>query len=272
MKDVILFLTHTWSPDIEAEFRALAAVEGTDAWILMDGRNPHRCFTDQYPNCRVFDLDSLLELPYSKLGPRSLCGNAHLPLLDFFNAHPHFANYWVVEYDVRYVGDWNRLVRRFGKYGEDFVTCHIRSRDEEPLWCWWDSFGHPDHALGDGDYWRSFNVMYRISARALRFLDHELRTGWHGHHEVLLISLLLRSGYSVLDFGGDGVFAPPGLRNRVYTSAHTQDGSLNAQEGTIGYRPIRITPGRLRNKLYHPVKPEDDLGGFAAFGRLDDGW
>jgi hypothetical protein len=215
-----------------------------------------------------------LRTSLSKLGPHSLSGNAHLPLLDFFNAFPHFANYWVVEYDVRYTGDWNRLLRRFGKHSEDFVTCHIRSRNEEPLWCWWASFGHPDYVLGEGDYWRSFNVIYRISTRALRFLDHELRTGWHGHHEVLLVSLLRRAGFRLLDFGGDGAFTPRGLRNRVYRSVHTQDGSLNSSKGTIRYRPIRTEsePRRLRNKLYHPVKPEDDLGGFAAFGRVDDGW
>jgi hypothetical protein len=62
------------------------------------------------------------------------------------------------------------------------------------------------------------------------------------------------------------------MRNRVYRSSSTKDGSLNNRKDTLRYRPIGKEPGPLRNKLYHPIKPDDDPGGFAAFGYIEDGW
>jgi hypothetical protein len=271
--DAILFLTHTWSPDIETEFRRLSAIGETEAWIVTDSRNPHVAdLAVRFPRCWRFELAGLLRLPYPKLHADSLEGSAHLPLLDFFGTHNDFQNYWVVEYDVRYTGDWSGLFREFGEVRADFVTTHIRSRDEEPYWAWWGSFRRGDRTFKRRDCWRSFNVFYRISASALRFLDHELRLSWRGHHEVLLISLLRRAGFTILDFGGDSAFTPPGMRNRFYHSGRGSDGSLDELGTTLCYRPIRSQPGSLPDKLYHPVKPAGDPGGFLAFHPADDDW
>jgi hypothetical protein len=103
---------------------------------------------------------------------------------------------------------------------------------------------------------RSFNIIYRITNRALHFLDRELTRGWYGHHETLVVTLLHKHGFRLLDLGGNGPFVDPTLPNAFYTSPNSRDGMLFEESGdsTIRWRPPMLKPGRLPGKLYHPVK------------------
>ena len=89
---------------------------------------------------------------------------------------------------------------------------------------------------------RCFNVFHRLSNRALEFIHESQVDGWEGFTEVSLPTLLARGGFKLLDFG-----------EAVYTSRGFRNGRLSIF-GTMRYRPSRTAPGRLRNKLYHPVK------------------
>ena len=102
---------------------------------------------------------------------------------------------------------------------------------------------------------RCFMVVYRISNRALFLIHNAQQDGWRGHPEVLIPTLLYNRGYSLLDFGGDGDFTPPGLRNKTYTSHGLKNGLLNPF-CTMCWRPSRDKAGLRRNKLYHPIKPK----------------
>ena len=262
MKAVLLFLTHTWSDDVQREFAAMSRAKNLEAWLLTDSRNPYlQTLLERYPRCHVFDVARRFGTPYAWLETGGLGGHGHFPLLDFFAAHPDFEHYWVVEYDVRYTGEWNRFFARFDRIAGDLLTTHIRTYAEEPGWNWWVTFGHPDRKVPVSECIRSFNVIYRMGARALRFLDRELRTCWYGHYELLLSTLLHRGGFTLVDLGGNGPFSLPGLRNRAYTSTSTSDGAF-LRPGTIRYRPVGEKPGVIRNKLYHPVKQRGDPGGY----------
>lgn len=97
-----------------------------------------------------------------------------------------------------------------------------------------------------------------MSNRALALIDEKQRDGWRGFIEVLFPTLLHTSGYTMLDFGGDGKFVPAGRKNVSYTSGSTKDGHLNPF-CSIRWRPSRARGGLRKNTLYHPVKP--DAGG-----------
>jgi hypothetical protein len=188
------------------------------------------------------------------MATKGLIGNGHFPVLEFYRRHPDYDFYWFIEYDVRYTGDWCDFFARFDFTGHDFTTAHIRRFAEEPFWWWWPTLGHPSIRLSPLGWLRSFNVIYRISNCALEFLDSVLQSGWRGHHEVLLATVLYRNRFKVLDFGGHGSFVEAGSVNSVYTSSGSKSGYLSPL-GTIRDRPPNITAGTEANMLYHPVKP-----------------
>jgi hypothetical protein len=257
MSSALLYLTHIWSNEIKTEFEHLYSLDRISTWLIPDNRTPGvDTLIKDYSRCHIFDLDSLFRLPYTRIPTPGLIGHAHFPILQFFLSHPNYDYYWFVEYDVRYTGDWHSLISAFESFDHDFITTHIRRFSDEPYWYWWNTFGNLNKQIAQNDWIRSFNVIYRISNRALSFLHQELPTGWHGHHEVLIATVLHTHGFTLLDFGGDGSFTLPELRNSVYTSYSSIDGSLSNNAGTIRYRPPRVMAGPLENKIYHPVKPE----------------
>jgi hypothetical protein len=265
VKSALLYQTHLWSSEIEAQFDQLTSLDEISAWLLLDSRTPTAdMLVRRYARSYVFDLDRLFRLPYPRIKTPGLIGHAHFPILEFYLSHPDYDHYWFVEYDVRYTGDWNSLTSSFAPFDQDFIATHIRKFADEPRWCWWETFGHPSKKIAQREWIRSFNVIYRISNRALSFLHREIPTGWRGHHEALVTTVLHHYGFTLLDFGGDGPFVPPELRNKTYTSYSSKDGRLSNNAGTVRYRPPRDKCGPLKNKIYHPVKPKRHLAAIAC--------
>lgn len=197
--------------------------------------------------------DSLTALNYPMIGEKLLPGHAQFPLLQFFRDRPEFDYYWLIEYDVRFSGDWRLFFDAFKDSSADFITCNIRGYDEEPDWWWW-SLHHPQKSIPPSQRLHSFNTVYRLSRSSLAFLHDALVNGWCGHHEVMLPTLLYHGGFSIRDIGGRGRFTPPGMEDRFYTSsAPNRRGILKS--GTMRYRPPFRRMGSQKNKLYHPVKP-----------------
>ncbi|MGH7178165.1 MAG: DUF3405 domain-containing protein [Tepidisphaeraceae bacterium] len=191
---------------------------------------------------------------YATFGSRMLPGHTHFPLLRFFEAHPEYDFYWLVEYDVAFTGHWKSFFAAFGGTEADLLTCHVRTWRDEPDFLWWGSLRHPNERIDNSELIRSFNVIARFSRQALATLSELHRTGWAGHHEVVEPTLLRRAGLKVADIGGTGDFVVPGFERRFYTSFSTRDGLL-VSLGTVRWRPTESKPGSRRNTLYHPVKP-----------------
>jgi len=142
----------------------------------------------------------------------------------------------------------------------DFITSHVRRFDQEPYYVWWNSLHHPSSVIERTRYLRSFNAIYRVSNRALRYIHEAYLSGWSGHHEVLLSTILHSNEFSLLDFGGKGDFVQPRDKNRFYTSCSLSTGGLKTF-GTILYRPVRACEGKRKNTLYHPVKDRSSVEG-----------
>jgi uncharacterized protein DUF3405 len=243
-----------WSSALEAEFQKLLEL-AADVWLLLDRRTPGAAeIVARYPQCHLFDEDQLFALPYPRLAGHGLINHPHFPLLDFFSAHPEYDRYWVIEYDVRYSGNWSDFFSSVDSYEFDLITSHVRRYADEPRWIWWPTFEHPSKRISRDRYLRSFNVIYGMSRAALEFVHASLLDGWRGYPEVVLPTLLAENGFRVVDLGGDGEFTPPTLRNQSYTSRATSNGYMSPL-CTMRYRPSRPAPGELPDKLYHPVKP-----------------
>jgi hypothetical protein len=264
----LALLTHTWSDSIERQFIELSKIPFVEAWVLSDSRNPYlNRINETFPRVHTFEADRLLLGPYPTISTGSLKGHGHFSLLDFFQHHRSFRYYWLIEYDVRFTGSWKSILHSLNGYNHDLITTHIRRYSEEPDWYWWSELGFQGRPVKKEYCIRSFNVFYRLSFRALRFLDAELREGWHGHYEALIVTLLHYCQFSLLDLGGDGSFTPPELRGTYYSSTTRTDGSLSDPDTTLRYRPIAEQAGKYQNMLYHPVKENGAPDGFVAFQR-----
>jgi hypothetical protein len=248
-----------WNPDLEAEFEKFLHIKypgSPDVWLILDSRTPGaEDLARRFERCHVIvECELFRRLPYPRLKGEILYDHVHFPILDFYLSHQEYDYYWVIEFDVRYTGEWGSFLRSFESYDHDLITSHIRHIIEEPRFWWWDSLDHPTKTIDRARYLRSFNVIYRISNRALALIHDAQQNGWRGYPEVLLPTLLDNSGYTLLDCGGEGKFTPPGLRNTFYTSAST--GGLLNPFCTMRWRPSRARAGIYRNKIYHPVKPK----------------
>jgi hypothetical protein len=242
-RSALLWLTHVWGPEIQAEFEKISAVS-SDVWLLVDRSMANAAaVAARYPRCHLFDESQVFRLPYPKMKGRRLLEHHHFPILDFFLQHREYDFYWVVEYDVRYTGDWRTLLDFYEKCDHDFITSHVRRFDQEPGWEDWESLRHPTKAIPREQRLRCFNVIHRLSNRALKFMHESQVDGWEGFTEVLLPTLLSQGEFKLLDFG-----------HAVYTARGFRNGRLSIF-GTLRYRPSRTKPGRQTNKLYHPVKP-----------------
>ena len=258
-RSALLWMTHVWDNEIEIEFEKFLHLDypgSFEVWLIIDARTPHaQEISCRYERCHIIVENELFSrLPYPRLERETLLDHVHFPVLDFYLTHPEYDYYWVVEFDVRYTGDWGHFFSSFEPFDHDLITSHIRHYHDEPSFGWWCTLHHPRETIDRARYLRSFNVIYRISNRALALIDQKQRDGWRGFIEVLFPTLLHISGYTLLDFGGDGKFIPAGRKNVSYTSGSTMDGYLNPF-CSIRWRPSRSRAGMRKNTIYHPVKP-----------------
>jgi hypothetical protein len=261
MKNALLYLTHIWTPEIQSEFEKLYLMKGPDfpeTWLLLDSNTPGSAeIAERYERCHLFDATEMMNLPYPHVEGSRLIDHAHFPLLDFYFKHPDFDFYWFVEYDVRFTGEWETLFNAFKPFNHDLITSHIRRHAQEPLWHWWPHFLHPAKKIPEKNLLRSFNVIFRISNKALQFIHEAQIDGWRGLNESTFPTLLYNNGFTILDFGGDGEFVAPGFKNRFYTSYSTKSG--HSLMGTLRFRPPRKKAGFRKNTIYHPIKPKEML-------------
>lgn len=266
-KNVILFQTHIITNDILREFqRILKASEGyADTYLLFDDKGMQ--VPDEVKKLKYFPLNkkTISQLNYPMLIDSKIMAefpdlnaiqqvNNQLGLFNFYLKNQDYNNYWFIEYDVRYSGNWKNIFECFDDSNiSDFITSHIRYYFEEPKWIYW-YLSHPVNSISEEKRIRSFNTIMRLSNRALKFLHNSLTDGWAGHLEVLISTLLYKNAFTMEDFGGDGKFCKKENINKHYI------GSRENIKGTLANGTMRGSPhmfylGFKNNKLYHPVKP-----------------
>jgi hypothetical protein len=252
---VFLFLSHSVSAKIVREYEkireAIAGI-GSSVFLYHNRCNEAPPGLSRY-ELYLFSNESLSKLNYPTIGPSFFPGHVGFTLLQFFRDNPDFDHYWLIEYDVRFSGDWHSFFDSFKDTKQGFLTCHTRDHADEPDWPWW-SLHHPRKSIPLSERLRCFNPICRLSNASLSFLHQSLSDGWCGHNEVLWPTLLHHNGFTITDIGGKGRFTPPGMEDNFYTESESKsDGALHC--GTMRYRPSFWRVGQEKNKLYHPVKP-----------------
>jgi len=252
---VFLFLTHIYSKEIHREFEKIQRATKTMGECILlyqqkTGIPIDRRFLN-LPHCLQTDLDltRLSDAPY--FADSRACFKPDRSLIKFSGEHK-FDYYWLIEYDVRFSGNWEYFFRYFSEGAEDFLTSHIRRYAQEPDWLFWhlDNF---DKKIDLAKALRSFNPIFRISYPALEYVYQMYLKGWTGIYEALIPTLLFHGNFTLRDFGGTGDFVLPQDVNRFYldsSDCRLLDGK------TMRYRPFHTSlSGYPENKLIHPVKP-----------------
>ncbi|MDN5214506.1 DUF3405 domain-containing protein [Fulvivirgaceae bacterium BMA12] len=254
VNQVILLLSNKTTKELINNYKAIsrATEKKGDTFLLYHLNDaklpaeikdlPHFVFTDNV----------LTKLNYTPISNSLIPGNNHFPLLEFYLNNPIYDYYWCIEDDVRFTGDWQYFFNSFARVNKDFISSYVSVYFENIRWPWWPSLVHPSILIPNENRIKSFNPIYRISRKALDFIHNALINHWSGHHEVLLPTLLYQSGYEIMDFGGTGRFVIPGNENKFYINKTTN--TEGPSDGTMRWRPIFKSQGKIKNKLYHPVK------------------
>ena len=264
---VVLFLSHEISDVTCSAYRHLRATSGPGievCWLLdiASGIAPPAEFQAE---TQTYDSRGFADMGFATFGQKMLPGHCHFPVLDFYLRNPRITNLWVVEYDVRFTGRWSDFFGLMAGSDADLLACHIRTPDQEPGWCWWGSLCEPVGSLPlEVRPLRAFLVIARFSARALDTVIASHRSGWRGHQEVIIPTLVSRAGLRIADIND---VARDARGRAVYTSVNDPLGLLE-ELGTLRYRPIRSRPGIWPGMLYHPVKPTASMNRAPFLPRL----
>lgn len=254
-EQVFLFVTHMFSEDIIKEFKKLqlATKELGPSYILYHASN------NQKINPKILDLphfictrSSIANIGYPTYSSNNslVPGSSHFLLMEFYRKHP-YKNYWFIEYDVRFTGNWKDFFNYFNSSNEDLLTTHIR-KHEEQSWVFWNSVSHPTEKIETSKLLRSFNPIFRISLPAAKYIDKKYQDKWRGHYELTLPTFLHNAGFKIRDFGGIGQFTHPEDVNKFYVES---TGDLHDDICMRFKDPHLWIINKPRNKLIHPVKP-----------------
>lgn len=192
-------------------------------------------------NVETFTNGVLKDLGYKAIRTKLVPGSNHFPVLQFFLKHGEYSHYWCIEDDVAFNGKWDDFFNNIPAGADyDFISSHIRQYSDMPDWFWWDSYREPGKDFNSDILLNSFNPIYRISNKALEFIDSRLKQGFRGHHEVLLPTLLRQGGFKIADLSSEVNHITPTLSFCTL--------------GTMRWKPVFFVMGNRKNTLYHPVK------------------
>jgi hypothetical protein len=267
-KTAIVILTHFYDANIERMFNRLRAE--APAWcevFLAVNRGAEALSMPEAAGIGdalfLCNTQSLVGLGYpvkckpegwTGKGWTSNPGNADLILISFYKAHPGYAHYWAVEYDVHYEGSWSFFFERFAASRADLIGTTICDGTKNPRKS---TIPPPFHDAqgnmpGPRDIVQGFYPIARLSRAALDAIIAGYQAGWGGHYELTWGTIIKRAGLGIEDIGGHGEYVKPHNRNAFYFS---QFSTYSHSPGTFVFRPSFAGALPYRNTLWHPVKP-----------------
>lgn len=252
-KTAILFVTHIYNEEIERQIKKLRT-EAEDFASVYVVYQADKVRLDLPKDVRqhAFTIDALNKLGYRPWECTIMDGNFHFVLLDFYRQHPEYDYYWLIEYDVRFSGNWKTFFSFFHNKNEDFWAAHLETQEDHPAWVRWHEIELKNIPLNDSTLLKSFNPICRFSNRAFALLHSRCLLGDRGHNELLMPTLFKYFKLKIADFGGTGRYTYKEHPNLfyIYDEADTE-----ADKCTHRYYPRHnVSTMKYPNKIYHPIK------------------
>lgn len=249
----ILFVTHIFNKDIEHQIDKLST-EAKEFASLYVVHQADKVKLELTPSIKqhAFTTYKLNKLGYRSWGCTIMDGNFHFILLDFYRHHPEYDYYWLIEYDVRFNGNWKTFFSFFQDKVEDFISAHIETKDDNPDWIRWHEIELKNIPLNNTIMLKSFNPICRFSNRAFALLHSRCLLGDRGHNEVLMPTLFRYFKLKIADFGGVGRYTNSDQPNLFYAYDAEDDAE---DKCTHRYYPRHYeSTMKYPNMIYHPIK------------------
>lgn len=248
MSNAILFTTH-FIDDIVIDHLNIIKEQIKDADIYVLFNDTENKCTLENENIYYFNSDVVAKhgfvmhyyYPYfpKNVNKEFYKNNFEYGLFCFYKDHPNYNNYWVIEYDVIYTGNWNDLILKYER--NDFVSSNILTYNQCKTWHMWenDQLTHYQTIIPKVKI-KSFNPIFKISRKALKDLILLNHKGNYGFYEIYFPSVLNQLGYSLKQFdeliGND--------QDNPYSSMSYKENDDNNI----------FLNGDFKNLLIHPVK------------------
>lgn len=228
----LMYYTHFVSDVVTGQVNKLARELPADFEMFAFGCCPAATSLDALNSnlvqTRAYTRDMLRTLPYdSKLASvdwTTMLSSADLAILRFFRDRPDFEYYWIIEFDVRYTGDWRTIFRDLARSDADLLCAHVRTFEQGSDWMHWGSFSTGGAALNREDLLRGFLPFCRVSNKLMRAIDDRCQRGWTGHYEALWPTICKAIGGRIEEIGGVGPAVPAERVGKYYHSAEPMAG------------------------------------------------
>lgn len=255
-RSAVLMLAHFVDAGILTEYRKLKRELGPLYQVVLLLNTPVNSIPELPDDVRVqfFNKDDIRNLGYPRKGRILSPSDVEMFAIYFWRKNPHFSDYWVVEYDVRFSGSWSVLFTHFIGSRADLLGTTLHRFDINPAWENWRTLSPPGAMPPRHKLLRGFFPIYRLSSRAMVALHEAYMQGWAGHCESLMPTVLGLAGLELEDIGGNGEFVRAGNVGRFYTNNRL---SADLGPGSLICRPIHSRAGRRPNTLWHPVRSLD---------------
>lgn len=249
----VLFVTHIHNEEIERQINKLQteAEEYASVYVVYQADKVKLSLPEPV-KLHAFTIQQLNRLGYRSWGCTILDGNFHFVLLDFYRQHPNFDYYWMVEYDVRFNGNWKTFFSFFQDKDEDFLAAHIETKEDNPNWKRWQEIELKNIPLNDTTLLKSFNPICRFSNRAFALLHSRCLLGDRGHNELLMPTLFKHFKLKIADFGGNGRYIYTEHPNLFYIYDTEDDAE---DKCTLRCQPNQcVSTMKYPDMIYHPIK------------------
>ena len=249
----ILFVTHIYNKEIEHQINKLRseASDFASVYVVYQADKVHLELPENVRR-QAFTMETLNGLGYTPWGCTIMDGNFHFVLLDFYRQHPDYDYYWLIEYDVRFNGNWNDFFSFFQDKDEDFWAAHVEIKEDNPNWMRWHEIELKNIPVNDSMLLKSFNPICRFSNRAFALLHSRCLLGDRGHNELLMPTLFRHFKLKIADFGGSGRYTYQKYPNLFYM--HDGD-DAETDKCTHRYHPRHCASTmKCQNMIYHPIK------------------
>jgi hypothetical protein len=220
MRDCILFRCHNQSLQTLENLRLISEQSGLDVFVVFDCTDKEPFKVNGYKSFN-FSVEDYLKSGYKIAEPEQLDeiptapnNQKILPLyynpeyacIWFMQAYPEYNNYWYIEYDVWFTGNWNDFFKLYEEADEDLLCIDL---SQYPFRWWGNTIGIKKHLpipnFPENCIFRFFGCISRMSRRLLETLDVEYTSGKHGYYELSVGSLAAYNGLTMSDLNKYGV-------------------------------------------------------------------
>jgi hypothetical protein len=165
------------------------------------------------------------------------------PLLERFLSGKE-SHLWHRNVRVFLDGDWDAFEGHFESSQADLIATSVRTRQEDPGWYWWSTLKSPLTSAAHVDGVAALTPLLRFSRRAAEAILAGIESGWSGHPEALIPSIVQAAGLKIEDFGGRGEFVAEDRKDAWYN------------EKTWHWKgPVQFVPGMLHFPVSTASKP-----------------